>query len=167
MSAILSACGTYRYVLHRTVGDAVSRVVWVMLNPSTADAETDDPTIRKVIGFSRAWGFGRFSVVNLYALRSTEWRGLLDRADPVGPYNEGHLCLALESADAVVLAWGAHAAGVDRARRTVHTSRMRSLVRRVISGHNGIPLWDLGTSKDGSPRHPLMLPYATTRRDAA
>jgi len=73
-TAALSACGRYRYELTRQWGDdgVRGRVCWIMLNPSTADAEVDDPTIRKCIGFSKRWGFERMVVVNLFAHRSSD-----------------------------------------------------------------------------------------------
>lgn len=119
MSAILSICGTYRYRLGRELPnhDGKGVVLWVMLNPSTADATADDPTIRKVVGFSSNWGFAVARVVNLYALRSTDWRPLRTHADPVGPENDEQIRASVLAADAVVLAWGAHAPDVDRARR--------------------------------------------------
>ena len=78
-----------------------------MLNPSTADAERDDPTIRRCIGFSRAWGFGGAEMVNLFALRSTDPGRLREAADPVGPGNVAHIADAARGATQVIAAWGA------------------------------------------------------------
>ncbi|MDB5297796.1 MAG: hypothetical protein JWO31_3779 [Phycisphaerales bacterium] len=73
-AAVLSPCERYRYVLHRWWDESKPAVCWLMLNPSTADAATDDPTIRKCCGFARAWGAGGIAVVNLFALRATDPR---------------------------------------------------------------------------------------------
>lgn len=75
-NAIISTCGRYRYSLERSTGGPGPVLCWLMLNPSTADATKDDPTIRKVIGFSGRNGYGAVIVVNLFAWRSTDWRGV-------------------------------------------------------------------------------------------
>src|SRR5262245_13227298 len=108
-SAELSPCGRYRYALTRTWGDPKKVVCWVMLNPSTADADQDDPTIRRCLGFSRAWGAGGLVVVNLFALRATDPDQLRIAADPVGPDNDSHLSTAAFGR-LVVAAWGARGA---------------------------------------------------------
>src|SRR5262249_14212908 len=88
-AAVISDCGRYRYSLTRRWGDAAEpRALFVMLNPSTADAEQDDPTIRRCIGFAKAWGMGSLEVVNLYALRATDPAALLSAPDPIGPKND-------------------------------------------------------------------------------
>src|SRR5262245_19133112 len=89
--ALISPCGLYRYWLTRTWDNSLRRVCWVMLNPSTADAEQDDPTIRRCVGFARSWGAGGIIVVNLFAFRASDPKALLRAADPVGPDNDGHI----------------------------------------------------------------------------
>lgn len=86
VGADISACGAYRYRLDR-LGALLGRgaVNFVMLNPSTADAEQDDPTIRRCLGYAFRWGFARLIVTNLYALRSTDPRALWEHPDPIGP----------------------------------------------------------------------------------
>src|SRR5687768_14824465 len=74
--ARFSDCGTYRYNLTRLWDARLIRVCWVMLNPSTADQHEDDATIRRCIGFSRSWGAGALTVVNLFAFRATQPRDL-------------------------------------------------------------------------------------------
>ena len=123
-------------------------VLFVMLNPSTADAETDDPTIRRCAGFARRWGFRELAVANLFALRATNPRELWRASDPVGPENDQHLVEMSSRADAVIAAWGAH--GVYR-NREQH-------VLRLLNG----TVEYLGLTKQGHPRHPLYL-----RADAA
>lgn len=148
MSAIISACGRYRYKLGRE-GDPASNkkpLPFVMLNPSTADAEKDDPTIRRCRGFAKELGYNGIVVVNLYALRSTKPAGLWEHHDPVGPINDDWLHMTARAADVIVCAWGANAkpARVERA--------------VAVLTRNGARLMCLGTNKkDGSPRHPLYV----------
>ena len=94
----------YRYRLWRRWDRSRAVVAFVMLNPSTADAMHDDPTIRRCVGFARAWGFGGVDVVNLFALRATDTRALRKAADPIGPANDRHLRRAVRSAGLIVLA---------------------------------------------------------------
>jgi hypothetical protein len=123
-----------------------------MLNPSTADAEQDDPTIRRCVGFSRSWGAGALVVVNLFALRSTDPAALLTHPEPVGADNDEHLRdVALDAwrdGGRLVCAWGAHLAAPPRALE-VH-ERVRDMD----------PLC-LGTTKSGAPRHPLYVKATT------
>lgn len=170
MSAVISECGQYRYELRRVWDEALPVCTWIMLNPSTADAEQDDPTIRKCIGFTKQWchgterapGFGGIVVGNLFAFRSTDPRGLLGVSDPVGPENYKHLKAMLVYANEnsghhdhpVVLAWGRFP------RTELHDKAARVMwdcwLRRETPG-----LFCLGRTKGGQPRHPLMLAYAT------
>lgn len=148
--ARFSPCGLYRYLLWREWDGTRAVLVWVMLNPSTADAEHDDATIRKVIGFAKAWGYGSILVLNLFAYRSTKPAGLRTVADPIGPDNDAILLTIAAKGVDVVCAWGANA---DPARALA--------VRRYFQR---IPLTCLGTTKDGQPRHPLYVPYVTERQ---
>lgn len=153
-TAVFSDCGTYRYDLGRTwaVG---SRAVFVMLNPSTADAEQDDPTIRRCITFAHAWSCGGLRVLNAYALRSTDPKGLWRVADPVGPENDAWIFRAFVQARAerapVVVAWGAHC-------KPGRAADIRDIARRTL-----VDLTCLGTTKSGAPRHPLYLPATSER----
>lgn len=150
--ADISECGTYRYRLYRDWSEDGGCCLFVMLNPSTADAEQDDPTIRKCMGFAKRWGYGRIMVVNLFAFRSTKPRGLLDVADPVGPDNDVFIREEAEAASRIVFAWGSHLVLEPR------LSTRAWVVRKLLGGH-----WRktvvLGRCKDGKPRHPLMLAY--------
>lgn len=148
MGAVISECGTYRYWLDRGPEDA-PYVAWVLANPSTADAELDDPTVRKARGFTERWGYKRFVFVNCFAGRSTDPKGLLKLRDPVGPENLDYIMRAVETASLVVVAWGN--AIVKPLRRHI------PLVRSVI--HDDARC--LGYTADRSPRHPLMLAYST------
>ena len=142
-SATISACGTYRYTLDRWWGNDGVSAVFVMLNPSTADADQDDPTIRRCLGFARAWQCDYLTVVNLFALRSTDPAALLAHPDPIGPENDDAIMKAVACADYVVAAWGVH--GSIRGRGVA--------VRQLILK----PLRCLGLTKSGHPRHPLYV----------
>jgi hypothetical protein len=155
--ATFSPCRRYRYQLWRSWGDRASRCVFVGLNPSTADESHDDPTIRKCVGFAARWGFGAVDVVNLFAWRSRDPRCLLDAApDHIGEDNDEALAATFRSARRIVWAWGSHSARVRRlVRARVSEDAWRSLPckARLVG--------TLGRTKDGSPRHPLMLAYST------
>jgi hypothetical protein len=119
-----------------------------MLNPSTADAEKLDPTIRRCLRFSQAWGYGGMAVVNLFALRATNPRALYQSEDPVGPENLRYLQEATGGAGGVVAAWGAH--GAYRGQGKV--------VHDLLFGSSGAMAYHLGLTQGGQPRHPLYLP---------
>ena len=108
-SAAISSCGTYRWWLRRrfTRGGSEKAVCFLMLNPSTADAERDDPTIRRCMGFARAWGYSVLEVRNLFAWRATHPRELLTATDPTGGPRGDRELRAVAKADLVVAAWGA------------------------------------------------------------
>lgn len=137
-AAVLSPCGRYRYRLERTWDRTRAPVVFVMLNPSTADATVDDPTIRRCVGFARAWGHGGILVA---AQRSG--------VDVVGPDNDRHIVEAVREGACVVAAWGARGglAGRDAA---VH-----ELLRDT-------PMLSIRVTKQGHPEHPLYLPANLT-----
>lgn len=113
-TAVIDPTGTYRYLLGRVLGKGANRILWVMLNPSTADALQDDNTIRKICGFSARWGYDLLEVVNLFALRSTDPTALKKHADPIGPENDRHILEAVQRANTVVCAWGNHGVLGDR-----------------------------------------------------
>lgn len=140
--AVLSPCQRYRYQLTRTWDEKLPAVAFVGLNPSTADANIDDPTVRRCIGFARDWGFGALVLVNLFALRSTEPSKLYSACEPVGPENDRWLQLAGDNAETVVAAWGVHGELHGRCRA----------VQRLFAN-----LKCLGKTRDGHPRHPLYL----------
>jgi len=153
--AKVSQCGTYRYWLTRVWDDSLPRLGWVMLNPSTADADVDDATIRRLAGsekrpgFARRWGFGGIIVRNLYALRSTDPKALVGHPDPVGPENDDELALAAYHEPLTMLAWGANAP-TDRSQHVAKLLWMRSQI-------HGTRLAVLGWTKSGMPRHPLYV----------
>jgi len=149
-AAVLSEDGQYRYLLTRIWDRSRKPLVVVMLNPSTADAFADDPTIRRLAGpkgFARRAGAGGVVVVNLFALRSTDPRALLHHADPVGRYNDAFIRQASDMAGTVLCAWGAAGIQDDRGPRVVKALKARR-----------VPLVRLGVTSTGQPRHPLYVP---------
>jgi hypothetical protein len=146
--ALLADGGRYRYWLTRRWAPG-SPATFVMLNPSTADDQADDPTIRRCIGFARRWGYGALHVVNLYALRATHPTALAGAVDPVGPDNDHWLTTAATNArltnTLLIAAWGAHP---RTPRRVAHVLALPGMQR----------LHALGRTRTGAPRHPLYLP---------
>lgn len=147
--ALLSPDGRYRYWLTRKWGEGL-RICWVMLNPSTADANIDDPTIRRCIGFSKAWGYGSLIVVNLWAARATDPKALLTMGDPVGPDNAEAIDLAINGSAQVILAWGSFADRMAaKGRRQPHPD--------ASARQAPVPVHCLGRTKSGQPKHPLYV----------
>lgn len=143
-AAVMSEDGEYRYRLSRcwdTTGDTVA---FIMLNPSTADAEEDDPTLRRCIRFAQSWGYGSLTVGNLFALRSSDPDVLSGHPDPVGKKNDTYLLQIAENADRVVVAWG-------------HRGGLRGRASDALNLLS-CPLYAFGTTKDGHPLHPLYQP---------
>jgi hypothetical protein len=160
-SAIFSACGHYRYLLTRQFGepapdDPTSPKVatFIMLNPSTADATHNDPTIRKCIGFARRWQCHTLQVLNLFAVRATLPRAMKRATEPIGPENLQWFTHALTANPSgehlIVCAWGVHG---------VHLSQDRAILR-WLQEQKIAPL-ALGFTRDGHPRHPLYVRYST------
>ena len=152
--AELSADGRYRYTLARVWDTARPEAVFVMLNPSTADADRDDPTIRRCIAFAREWRAGAIVVLNLFAKRATNPNALYASDDPIGPHNDIFVRKELDriicTRSPVVCAWGTHGAHLDRDRA------MLAMIREA-----GIVPTCLGVTKDGYPRHPLYVAGGT------
>jgi hypothetical protein len=148
-SAVISACGRYRYRLDRTWDPELARVCWVMLNPSTADADANDPTLNRCIGYSKAWGFGSLTVVNLYAWRATDPCDLPKDAEAIGPEADAYLANALRGANLVVCGWGGK---VPRARRVGRDVHVLGMIREA-----GLEPMAITLTKSGDPGHPLYL----------
>lgn len=145
--AILSPCGRYRYRLWRKWGEG-SPLLFVMFNPSTADADVDDATIRRCIKFTQSHGYGELEVVNLFAYRATHPQDLRRAGYPVGPDNDLHISAAVHESAAVCVAWGSNAAGLERP--GIVLQHLRKVVRPDS-------LFCLAVTRRGYPQHPLML----------
>lgn len=155
--AIISDCKRYRYKLWRQWDNTQHLALWIMLNPSTADATDDDPTIRKCCGFARQWKCGGIVVVNLFAWRATKPRDLpTDDAKAIGELNDVMIRTAVENAIAtqapIVAGWGT--AGGKRA-----AARAERLLSKLTVFAN---VQCLRLTKDGHPGHPLYIPYSAT-----
>lgn len=153
-SAIISDCGRYRYRLDRRKAFPGLTVAWFGVNPSTAGDEDEDATTRKWHGFTQRLGFGQYIVGNVFGFRATDVRALARVDDPFGPDNAGSLLKIIEDADVLIPCWG------DRAKLP---SSLRSYPTALMDllRASGKPLFALGLTKAGDPRHPLMLGYAT------
>jgi hypothetical protein len=152
-SAIISGCGRYRYELRRVWNDGAPPYVVGMLNPSTANADADDPTITRCMRRAATNGFGSLIVWNLGAGRATDpsvWKRM---NDPVGPENNSHIRrILLECRDRGGLAlvgWGSHGSHLNR-----------DAVAVAISAEIGVTLHCLGVTKGGHPKHPLYVGYS-------
>lgn len=157
-SAVISPCGKYRYRLERHGLSGSGAFAWIMVNPSTADANADDPTIRRVIGFTERIGGGWAVVGNKFAYRATDI-GELHRLPPGigpanGPENDTHLVQIMREARVVIAAWGPLA-------KLPKGLRRRWLTVCRLADEAGADLMCLGTAQDGQPRHPLMVAYDT------
>lgn len=151
----------FRYRLefeHRYAADSADRrVTWILLNPSTADENALDPTLRRVRTWSEGWGFRYITIVNLFAYRATKPASLLRVPDPIGPDNDREIREAVDASEEVVLAWGGVA------------PRLRARARQVEELLESIDRLEgaqcLGTTQTGEPRHPLYLPGGTSPED--
>ena len=147
MSAIISDCGQYRYLLTREPHDLYTTrgpALFIMLNPSTADAALDDPTIRRCRNFAKAWDCAGIVVANLYALRATDPADLWKHENPVGTDNDMYLASLIREHETVVCAWGANA----KPERVVEVRKMFHRLSRPMC---------LGVTVAGAPRHPLYI----------
>lgn len=145
--AVYSRCETYRYLLTRRWGPG-RKALFVMLNPSTATEVQNDPTVERCERRARALGFGAFRVTNIFAFRATDPRVMRAAADPIGPGNDAAIRASVEWSDMTLCAWGNHGLHLDRGAAVI------ALLRET-----GVPLWHLGLTGQGQPRHPLYVGY--------
>lgn len=142
--AEFSTMGHYRWVLHRKLawGPDDKKILFIMLNPSTVDADTDDPTIRRCVNFAKREGGTSLTIVNLFGLVSTNPKELHSHSDPEGVENMFAVHAALGNSDLIIAAWGAH--------------KLVSKISGMVL-NSGKKIMCLGTTKNGAPRHPLYL----------
>lgn len=143
-----SPCELYRYSLTRVWDPGGGRVLFVMLNPSTATEVQNDPTVERCERRARALGFGAFRVCNIFAWRATDPKVMRAARDPVGPGNDAAILAGADWAETVVCAWGTHGAHLGRG----------AAVERLLKD-SGRPLFHLGLSQAGFPKHPLYIGY--------
>lgn len=148
--AVISDCGTYRYLLRRVWNHEQPRALYIMLNPSTADASIDDPTIRSCIRLARENGYGSFEVINLFGLRATDPAELEKHPDPIGPMNERVGIAAIMRCDVAICAWGAHPMAARKSGFLLDQLRSRKPA-----------VYCLGKTKAGAPKHPLYIKSGT------
>ena len=147
--AAFSDCRTYpllRVLLWRVWDESKTTVLFIGLNPSTADEITDDPTIRRCRGFAQTWGFGGIVVANLFAFRATNPLALKAFPSPIGPDNDAWLMKLSRESDIVLASWGSYGA---------YAGRDQEVTRLVPM------LLTLGVTKAGHPRHPLYVKRGT------
>lgn len=155
MGASFSLDRIYRWRLWRVWNEAQrTTLVVIGLNPSTADEQEDDPTIRRCVGFAKREGCGSLVMLNLFAYRTTNPRELtslyLLREDPVGKMNDAAIVEACTRPDVIVVAaWGNHG-----------SMRGRDQDVRALLMRHGVSLRCFGLTGEQSPRHPLYLPSA-------
>lgn len=147
--ATFSECRTWRYTLWRRWADGPA-LVCLALNPSTADELQDDPTIRRVIGFAKRWGFSAMEMLNIFSFRSTDPKALLRCPDPVGPGNDAAIRETCGNAGLVLVAWGVHG--------TLHGRNL------AVADLLPRPVYCLGVTKGGHPKHPLYINGRTEPR---
>lgn len=155
-AALYSPCGRYRYALTRIWAPSRPRLLYVMLNPSTATEEQNDPTIERCERRARTLGYGGFRACNIFAWRETSPALLKRAAEPVGPDNDAALAEAaiwIGETGLILCGWGAHGTYLGRG------AEVEQILRAT-----GRPLAHLGLTKHGAPRHPLYIAYATEPR---
>jgi hypothetical protein len=151
-TATFSPCGQYRWWLERVWEPAAPRLIFIGLNPSRADGRRDDPTLRRLLGFARGWGYGSLEVLNLFARISPSPAVLRRAADPVGAETDAWIrarLLAHPQAP-IWLGWGNH----GRSNHGVWRGRDRA----VLALLQGRDLWAVALTAAGQPRHPLYVP---------
>lgn len=148
-TAVYSPCEAYRYLLTRVWNPSGEKALFVMLNPSTATEVQNDPTVERCERRARALGFGAFRVTNIFAFRATDPRVMRAMADPIGPGNDAAIADSAQGwADRIICAWGTHGAHLGRGAQVEHLLRA-----------TGRPLFTLGLSQGGHPKHPLYIGY--------
>jgi hypothetical protein len=137
----------YRYILRRIWDKELPAFMFLMMNPSTADIEVDDPTVARCQAFARRWGGGSLYVTNTFAYRATNQRDLLAASDPIGPDNDRHILAAARRVTRIIVAYG----------QPHRALRQRGLDVCSLLRRNGHDLHALKINADGSPRHPLYI----------
>jgi hypothetical protein len=148
----------YRYWLRRTWDGILPVMVWIMLNPSTADDQIDDPTIQACMDFARRNGYGGILVINLFAFRSPHPKVMKEAEDPIGPNNDNFILDVVSTTaregGCVIAAWGTGGSHLDRDLAVV----------ALLEAH-GVEVMCFGKTKDGHPKHPLARGLHRIPRD--
>ncbi|WP_438990678.1 DUF1643 domain-containing protein [Lentibacter sp.] len=147
-TAVYSDCERYRYLLTRIWEPEGRKALFIMLNPSTATEVQNDPTVERCERRARALGFGGFRVTNIFAWRDTDPKNMRAAEEPVGAENDATIAQSCDWADQIIAAWGAHGEHLQRGQA------MEALLR-----DRGLPVFHLGLTKAGHPKHPLYIAY--------
>ena len=139
-NATFSDCRKYRYALSRTWNGKKKTILFIGLNPSTANEKIDDPTIRRCINYAQNWGYGSLLMVNLFAYRATMPSELKNVKNPIGNDNDLHIIELSKKADLAVAAWGNNGTLLNRDKE----------VKKILPN-----LMCLKINKSGQPAHPL------------
>ncbi len=142
----------YRYVLLRILNENLPSITFIMLNPSIADANKDDPTIRRIKGFANMWGYGVVFILNLFAYRSTSPSKLKKVLDPIGPMNDFYLDLIAGASDKIIVAWGTNGELHNRANIVLDSLPKKNKLFCLEKTKNGFPKHPLYTGKDIIPQ---------------
>lgn len=145
-SAILSQDWLHRFQLLRVWDTEKPKVAFIGLNPSTADANNDDPTIRRCIRFAKDWGYGGIIMVNLFSFRATSPADMKAHHEPNREENVNFILSAAHDARVVICAWGANGDYL----------KQNEWIKKLLRDRD-IPMGCLGKTKDGHPRHPLYI----------
>jgi len=147
--AIFSECQRYRYGLSRVAYPEKKTLMYVLLNPSTADAQKNDPTVARCWVRARNLGYGQMLIGNLFAIRSADPRDIFKESDPVGPDNDTYLVIMAAAAHTIILGWGNEGAYRGRSKQVV----------KLLRENYARPLYCLHMNGSGMPKHPLYLRY--------
>lgn len=151
--AVISPCEQYRYQLHRIWNRELPLIMWIMLNPSTADASKDDATIRRLTGFTKDWGYGGFYVCNLFAFRATKPTDIPRTPSlAIGDENNDYIQSTSRKCEKIILAWGGHGNRFNRDKEVI----------KIVTEWEKKDIYCLGLTNDNSPKHPLYLPKNLT-----
>ena len=158
--------GKYRYWLTRVWDDQLPRMMWILLNPSIADNSTDDPTVKKCMGFAKGLGYGSIEIVNLYAYIATDPKELIDiinnnkkiegfkeltgKKAAIGPYNDQHIKTAAQRADVIILGWGNNAS---------RSKPCKDVIERLSDNE----LKCIEINKSRQPKHPLFKRFLSIK----
>ena len=146
--AVYSKCENYRYTLTRVWDENKKKVLFIMLNPSTADETKNDPTVERCERRAKKLNFGSFRICNIFAWRETSPLQLMKTDEPVGKDNDFHISKSVLWSDVIICAWGTHGTYFNR----------EAEVKNLLS-NNGAKLYHLGLTKNGHPKHPLYITY--------
>lgn len=146
--AVFSPCQRYRYSLWRIWNPELPVCMFLMLNPSTADETTNDPTVERCQRRAVSMGYGGLHVANIFAWRSTDPKGLLHTDDPVGPENDQAILSAAKSAGIVICGYGTHGVLNGRGAKVLQMLRDAGIMPHALK-----------QNADGSPGHPLYISY--------